>query len=189
LELRISSVFLQTEEALPIINIMENIMKSYIFCKFAACAVLSLMASVPASAQSIKDQLVGAWSLVSNVEEYSYGKTVSCDQGAKCRLDLDAKGRFMVMINQVAPRKKVEGNPADFPVGKMVSYYGTYTVNEDSKTLTYKIDSASFPAWDGAEQTRLISTINGSDLLYKSMTPIPSAQGPFVTVISWKRMP
>ena len=164
-------------------------MKSYIFCKLAAGAVLCLMASVPASAQSIKDQLVGAWSLVSNVEEYADGKTVSWDQGAKGRLDLDAKGRFMLMINQVAPRKKVEGNPADFPVGKMVSYYGTYTVNEDSKTLTYKIDSASFPAWDGAEQTRLISTINGSDLLYKSMTPIPSAQGPFVTVISWKRMP
>lgn len=160
-----------------------------ILCKVAAASVLSLLAVVPASAKSVKDQLVGSWSLVSNVEEYADGKTVSWDQGSKGNLWFDSKGHFILMIAQVAPRKKVEGNPASFPVGQMMSYYGTYAVNEKAKTITYKIDTASSPSWDGTEQTRQLSKISATEFVYKAMAPIPSAQGTFVPVLTWKKVP
>ena len=149
----------------------------------SAYTVLSMLAVVPASAQSVKDQVIGTWSVVSVVEEYTDGKKVSWD--AKGMAMLDAGGRFILMLADVAARKKVDGNPADNPVGKMISYFGTYTISEADKMLTYKIVGASSPLWDGAEQKRVV-TINGSSLVIKS-APIPSAQGPFVSVVTWKK--
>lgn len=151
-----------------------------------ACTVMSMLAAAPASAQSLKDQLIGTWSVESNIEEYADGKKVSWDPSMKGMVMFDAGGRFSLMLAELGNRKKVDGNPALNPAGKMISYFGTYTVNEADKTLTYKIVGASSPLWDGTEQKRVV-TINGSTLVTKPAAPIPSAQGPFVPVVTWKK--
>lgn len=68
----------------------------------------------------------------------------------------------------------------------MISYFGTYTVNETDKTLAFQIIGASFPGWDGTEQKRTV-TINATSLVLKPTAPIPSPQGPFVPVVTWKK--
>ena len=162
-------------------------MKISLLSKLVTAAVLSQLAALPANAQSLKDQLVGTWSMDSNVEEYTDGKKVSWDPNAKGMLMIDSGGRFTLMLVEVGNRKNVEGNPAANPVGKMISYFGTYTVSDADKTLTYKIVGASFPSWDGIEQKRSVS-VDASKLVIKPSAPIPSAQGPFVPVVTYSKM-
>ena len=161
-------------------------MKSSLVRKFAVGTILSLLAVGTASAQSMKDQLVGAWSAVSNVEEYADGKKVAWE-GLQGTAMFDAGERFMLMMAE-GNRKKVEGNPAMNPVGRMISYFGTYTINDADKTLTFKIIGASAPIWDGAEQKRVVTTLDASALVLKTLAPIPTPQGPFTPVVTWKKM-
>ena len=163
-------------------------MKPNLTSKIAIGAVLSMLAVVPATAQSLKDQLVGTWSMESNIEEYADGKKVSWDPSLKGMVMYDAGGRFMLMATEIGNRKKVDGNPALNPVGKMISYFGTYNVNEADKTLTHKIVGASSPLWDGTEQKRIVTTINASAMVFKAAAPIGSAQGPFTPVATFKKM-
>ena len=162
-------------------------MKTPLLSRIVVGAALSVLAALPANAQSMKDQVVGTWSLDSNVEEYTDGKKIPWDSNAKGMLMLDNSGHFTQVLAEIGNRKKVEGNPALNPVGKMIAYFGTYTVNEADKTLTYKIIGASFPNWDGTDQTRSISA-DASKLVSKPIAPIPSAQGPFIPVVTYSRM-
>ena len=157
------------------------------FLTLIAGVTVSILAALPASAQSIKDQIVGTWAMDSNVEEYADGKKISWDPGAKGMLMLDSSGHFTQVLAEIGNRKKVEGNPALNPVGKMIAYFGTYTVNEADKTVTYKIIGASFPSWDGIEQTRVVS-VDATKLVSKPSAPFPSPQGPFTPVVTYSRM-
>ena len=68
----------------------------------------------------------------------------------------------------------------------MIAYFGTYTINEADKTLTFNIVRSTFPNWDATEQKRIL-TITGDKLSYRAAAPIPSADGPFIPVIEWAR--
>ena len=69
------------------------------------------------------------------------------------RVVLDPSGRFAFLV--FADRPKAEG-VADprIPVAPMVAYFGTYDVNEDTKTLTYHVGTASTPAFNGKRADR-----------------------------------
>ena len=71
-------------------------MATTLISKLAIGAVLSMLAVVPATAQSLKDQLIGTWSMESNVEEYADGKKVSWDPSLKGIVMYDAGGRFVL---------------------------------------------------------------------------------------------
>jgi hypothetical protein len=43
--------------------------------------------------------------------------------------------------------------------------FGTYTVDEDKKTVTYNIVSASFPNWQGEAQTRNIDKLAAEEFV------------------------
>ena len=146
-----------------------------------------MLTTLPAVAQSLKDQIVGTWSMDTNVEEYVDGKKIPWDPNAKGMLMFDNGGRFVQVLAEIGNRKKVEGNPAMNPTGKMIAYFGTYTVNETDKTVTYKIIGSSFPNWDGTAQTRSM-LVDASKLVSKPTAPIPSAQGPFIPVVTYSRM-
>ena len=42
---------------------------------------------------------------------------------------------------------------------------GTWTVDEDKKTVTYTIVSSSFPNWEGEAQTRNIDKLNAEEFV------------------------
>ena len=60
---------------------------------------------------------------------------------------------------------------------------GTYSVNPADKTLTFRVETATFPNWDGTEQRRLIVTASKDELKY--ITPAASSGG--VGTVTWKR--
>jgi hypothetical protein len=157
-----------------------------------ACGAIAaaLFLSSPASAQSASD-VVGTWTLVSSVTERDGVKTDQFGVAAKGMLMLDATGHFMLtIIGPDLPRfssnNRAGGSPEENKavVSKSIAMIGDYSVNASEKTLTFKVESATFPNWIGTEQKRLLSSIDG-DLL-KYVTPTASSGG--VGTVTWRRV-
>ncbi len=161
--------------------------------RLAAVAALAAQAAVflpfPASAQSASD-VVGTWTLVSSVAEKDGMKTDQFGSGAKGMLVLDAKGHFMLTIigpdlPKFGSNNRAGGTAEENKavVSKSIAMLGDYSVNASDKTLTFKVESATFPNWNGTEQKRLLSPIDGDVLKY--ITPTASSGG--VGTVTWKR--
>jgi len=55
-----------------------------------------------------------------------------------------------------------------------IAHFGTYVVNEADKTITFHIDTSTFPNWNGVEQRRPL-VLSGDDLRWT--TPAASGGG------------
>ena len=155
------------------------------FTAISASAVAGLLFAAPASAQALKDQVVGAWTLTSIAEEFSGVKKDTWGPGVKGALILDRSGRYSYQITADG-RPKASGDPSRGPVGRTIGYFGTYTISDADKSVTFMIERATFPNWDGTEQKRII-TLSGDTMSFRAAAPIPSADGPFVPIIEWVR--
>src|SRR4029077_277182 len=90
--------------------------------------------------KSLKEQLVGTWTLVSSDQVRPDGsKLKQFGANPKGINVFDANGRFFLMIasadnSQIASNGWNQRNSEeDGPVVKSIAYYGTYTVNEEVK--------------------------------------------------------
>jgi Lipocalin-like domain len=81
-------------------------------------------------------------------------------------------------------RPKGDGNPRT-PVGPMVAYYGTYTVDEAKKSLTYNIEVASAPAFDKAARVQTVAL--SGDVMTTTASPVKTPEGDIIPVNEWKR--
>ena len=142
-----------------------------------------------ASAQSASD-VVGTWTLVSSVTEKDGTRTDQFGSGAKGMLTLDAAGHFMLTIigpdlPSFVSNNRAAGTPEENKavVSKSIAMIGMYSVNSADKTLTFKVDSATFPNWNGTEQRRLLASSNKDELKY--VTPTASSGG--VGTVTWRR--
>jgi hypothetical protein len=59
----------------------------------------------------------------------------------------------------------MEGTPEEYKavVQGMNAHFGRYTVNETDKTITFHIETSTFPNWNGIEQKRPF-TLTGDEL-------------------------
>jgi hypothetical protein len=145
--------------------------------------------SSTAFAQSASD-IVGTWTLVSSVTERDGTRTDQFGFGAKGMLTLDADGHFMLTIigpdlPQFVSNNRAGGTAEENKavVSKSIALIGIYSVNSADKTLTFKVDSATFPNWNGTEQKRLLAISTKDELKY--ITPTASSGG--VGTVTWKR--
>jgi hypothetical protein len=149
-----------------------------------------MILSASALAQSASD-LVGTWTLVSSVTEKDGTKTDQFGTSAKGTMVCDANGHFMLTIigadlPKFGSNNRAGGTPEENKavMSKSIAMIGDYSVNVSDKTLTFKVDSATFPNWNGTEQKRLLSPIDGDILKY--ITPTASSGG--VGTVTWKRL-
>jgi Lipocalin-like domain len=159
-------------------------MRRYTACTASTLALLCLGISAPAQAQALKQQLVGSWSIVRNCEEFQDGRKNCTPFGANMKglLMFDANSFSLLMIGG----DRAKTNDPRTPVGPMVAYYGTYSVNDADKVLTYHIERSSWPNFEGQDQKRIV-TISGDEMSYKAQAPINSPEGPFVPALEFKR--
>jgi hypothetical protein len=150
---------------------------------------IAMLSWSAALAQSLGD-VVGTWTLVSSVTEKDGTRTDQFGTGAKGMLTLDADGHFMLTIigpdlPKFASNNRAAGTPDEnrTVVSRSIAMIGTYSVSSVDKTLTFKVDSATFPNWNGTEQKRLLSSSNRDELKY--ITPTASSGG--VGTVTWKR--
>jgi hypothetical protein len=139
-------------------------------------------------AQTTKD-LAGTWTLVSNVSEQGGNKTDTFGPNPKGILIVDANGRYVLAVARaglpkVASNNRTTATPEENKaiVGGSITHFGTLSVNAEDKTITFKIETSTFPNWDGIEQKRPF-TITGDELQYS----VPAQSGGGTGTVVWKR--
>ena len=149
----------------------------------------AFLATSPAFAQGAAD-VVGTWSLVSSVTEKDGARTDQFGAGARGSLMLDATGHFMLTIigpdlPRFASNNRADGTAEENKavMSRSIAMIGTYVVNPADKTLVFKVDSSTFPNWNGTEQKRLLASTSKDELRY--VTPTASSGG--VGTVTWRR--
>jgi Lipocalin-like domain len=139
----------------------------------AAALALALVTREAAAqqARSLKDQLVGTWDfVVAEVTAPDGTKSFPFGQTPKGILIFTPEGRF-AQIHVAAEVPKITANnrlagTAEEYAGIMrgsLAVFGTYVVDEEKRTVTYKVVSSTFPNWEGASQTRMIDTLTADE--------------------------
>ncbi len=132
--------------------------------------------------KSLKEQLVGTWTYVSVDVVRPDGSRVPLygpnPQGAAT---FDSNGRYLLLTTRAdlpkfTSKDRMEGTPEENKavVHGSIAHFGTYTVNETDKTITFHIETSTFPNWNGTEQKRPF-TITGDELRWR--TPASSGGG------------
>ena len=65
----------------------------------------------------------------------------------------------------------------------MTAQFGTWSIDEATKTLTTNVEAASLPNLNGGTQKRIISSISADELKYTN----PASQIGSVDDVVWKR--
>lgn len=140
-------------------------------CRCAVC-LMSASLSVPAARAEVS--LAGTWTLVAADVLHADG-TRARDYGAapKGLLLIDAQGHYSLQIFKAArphfaSGDKLTGMSAEYQAAVLGSsmHFGTVSVAPAAGTLTFKIENASFPHWEGTEQKRTFE-LNGDELSYR----------------------
>ena len=160
-------------------------------------AILFAMAvCVSAAAPQPKKQpskLVGTWSLLAADNVFPDGKRVHVygpePQGI---LMFDSAGRYSLHIYRTgrikfAANDKAKGSPEEnqSTVEGSNTHYGRYTVNESDASITFHIDHALFPNWEGTQQKRSFRIV-GDRLTYIVATPTTGGRAALGEVV-WVR--
>src|SRR5260370_6529478 len=135
----------------------EDTMKPRTFAAAMLALALSAGAAAAQPAKSLKDQIVGTWNfVVAEVTAPDGKKSFPFGETTQCILIFTADGRFAQIhiasdVPRIASNNRLTGPPEEYPgiMRPSLSVFGTYTVDEAKKTVTYHIVSASFPNWEG----------------------------------------
>ena len=161
----------------------------------AICSLLCilLITTSHAVAQQSGADLVGTWSLVlvdnllpDGTRVHLYGDD---PQGI---LTFDASGHYALQIlrsgrPKFAAKDKSKGTPEEnqAAVQGCNTHFGRYTVNEKEHTITFSIEHAFFPNWEGTTQTRSFTL---SADRFKYIVPTPTTGGNVTGEVEWKRI-
>jgi hypothetical protein len=132
--------------------------------------------------KTLKEQLVGTWTYVSVDNVRPDGSRVPLfGPNPQGLVIFEGNGVFaLVLVRSGLPKfasnSRMEGTPEENKavVQGSSAHFGRYTVNEADKTITFHIETSTFPNWNGIEQKRPI-TITGDEL--KWTTPRASGGG------------
>ena len=144
-----------------------------------AVALLALALSSTAtaaaaqSAKNLKDQIVGTWNfVVAEVTAPDGKKSFPFGETPKGILIFTPDGRFAQIhvasdAPKIASNNRMTGTPEEYAgiMRRSLSVFGTWTVDEANKTVTYNIVSSSFPNWEGEAQTRTIDKLTDDELV------------------------
>jgi len=138
-----------------------------------ALAALLLALTNTASAQNLQNQLIGTWDFVVAQVKAPDGKiSFPFGESPKGILIFSPDGRFAQIhvasdVPKIASNNRLTGTPEEYAqiMRRSLSVFGTYTIDEAKKTVTYHIVSASFPNWQGEAQTRTIDKLTADEFI------------------------
>jgi Lipocalin-like domain len=147
----------------------------------------------PATAQSLKEQIVDTWTMVSTKNKFPDGR-IEDAQGPNPRgiLMFDANGRFAFMnmratLPKFTSNNRMAASAEEYKavVQGSIAYFGTYMVNEADRTIVTHVVASTFPNFDGGDQKRSILSVTADELKY--VNPVASAGAGVVVEATWKR--
>jgi hypothetical protein len=141
----------------------------------AALFALALSAGAAAAqpATSLADQIVGTWNFaVAEVTAPDGKKSFPFGETPKGILIFTTDGHFAQIhvagdVPKIASNNRLTATPEEYAgiMRRSLSVFGTYTVDETKKTVTYNIVSSSFPNWEGEAQTRTIDKLTEDEFV------------------------
>ena len=144
-------------------------------CKTALVTAMALLGglgfsvgSAAAQSSSLRQQLVGTWTYASGYNLMPDGSRTDVQgPNGKGILIMDAGGHFAWTlirsdIPKLASNNRQTGTDAEnrAVVQGVITYYGTYEVDEPGKSLLMRIELSSFPNFNGLQQRRSIKLEN-----------------------------
>jgi hypothetical protein len=141
--------------------------------------ILAVLAAALATGQagaqqkSLRDQIVGTWNfVVAEVVAPDGKKSFPFGETPKGVLIFTADGHFAQIhiasdVPKIASNNRLTGTPEEYAaiMRRSLSVFGSYSVNEDKKTVTYKIVSATYPNWQGEAQERSIDKLTAGEFV------------------------
>jgi hypothetical protein len=136
-------------------------------------AALWTNAALAQPAETMREQLVGTWNLViAEITAADGKKTLPFGDKPKGQIIFTADGHFSQVhissgLPKIASNNRLAGTDADNKaiVQGTLSLFGTYSVDEDKKTLTFNIVASTFPNQEGASQTRTIDKLTANEFV------------------------
>jgi hypothetical protein len=157
------------------------------------CLAVSLSASDSfAQQKSLKEQLVGTWTLVSSDQVLPDGSKVKQFGANPKGINVfDSNGRFFLMIagadnSKIAskdPSRKRNSEEVGGLMTESIAYYGTYTVNEAERVAILHLEASTFPNQIGTDQKLTITSLTADELKYNN----PAAKSGVQVHQVWKR--
>jgi len=134
---------------------------------FYIIAILAAIFAMPAKADGLKDQLVGVWALASCNSAVPW-----CGVNPNGIQILDASGHYTILhIARGRPNNGRADRPRDtisaeeykaIAMGVQANF-GTWSIDEATKTMTWHIEGSLFPGAEGADFKSTIS-LSGDEL-------------------------
>jgi hypothetical protein len=149
-----------------------------------AVGIALLVALPSAHADKLTQQVAGVWTLTSGSEQMPDGTRVVPWSAGELILDPSGHIAFFVFGSD-RPTSEATPDPR-VPAGPMIAFYGTFTTDEDAKTLTYRIEYGSAPRLGGLTRTWSL-TLNGDSMVTKA-SPVKTPQGEVTPINEWRRL-
>jgi hypothetical protein len=150
-----------------------------------------------AQQKPIKDQLVGAWTLLLDDGVTPDGTRVpNFGPNPAGTLMFTPNGRYSLQIMRVINRGPFASNNRDTGTADenkavsqgTISHFGTYSVDEAGKAITFHVEGSSFPNWENTDQKQLVTAITDEVLTYTDLRSSTPAQEFMRTELAWKKV-
>jgi len=156
----------------------------------AALCLAASSGEALAQEKPLKQQLVGIWTLVSAEAAEPDGKKMPLVAGADVKglLIFTESGRLSFQVigefPKVAANDRMKMTPEEQKrmAESVLSYFGTYTVDEADKSFTMRIERSSFPNQAGRDTKRIVK-FDGDELRVTNPARLAGGQ----TDLVWKR--
>jgi hypothetical protein len=143
-------------------------------CTTAALALAVLPYDTVAQQRSPRDLLVGTWNITAQTQTRPDGSvTHPAGTNPKGVNVFTADGNFVILFMKdnlpklaEANRAKATADEARAIVGGSIGYFGTYTFDEETKTISYVIKGTTFPNQLGVTQKRVVTLLTTDELKY-----------------------
>jgi hypothetical protein len=151
-------------------------------------------AAVAQPAKSLREQLVGTWSFViAEITTADGKKQLPFGDKPKGMLVFTADGHFSQVhvasgLPRIASNNRLAGTPEENKaiLAGSLALFGTYTVDEDKRTLTFQIEASTFPNLEGVSQTRTIDALSATE--FRNTNPAATRDGPAVAMNIYRRV-
>jgi Lipocalin-like domain len=132
---------------------------------------ISAIAAIAQPAKTLREQLVGTWSFViAEISTADGNKTLPFGDKPKGMLIFTADGHF-AQVHVASGLPKIEGgnrlggtpDQNTAIVHGSLAFFGSYAVDEEKKTVTFRIEASTFPNLEGVSQTRTIDALTADE--------------------------
>ena len=166
-----------------------NLRMIFAACSIAAFGLPMMTFDALGQKQSLKEQLVGTWTLLSWEQKKGDGtKLERYGATPKGIAFFDDGGRYIITVmrsdrTKYASNALWQGTPDENKetADGTITYFGTYSISEADSSIAIHVEGSSFPNWNATNQKRFVA-IAGQQLTLTVRPP-----GGDVVDVIWKR--